>query len=355
MYLPLEVTKTMALPEVTSVPKTLKAPKQPIYQFLKRFSEGDMTGELFLRLARNTYKTAPCDELDLEIRQFIEKHGRDIWKLLAGTEPTKTDLSNSMAFYNMFAPYLFATKWAKNKQVYEFDPQLEEMLTNTDSTNITSEYLKSLPYRTFYMDMSTIPIPSRFYNPLQGVFVHVYQTDADVCIAFLRVAIADDGQIAYSGGIIQNNTTGENDGTFCYQKPDDKDPNDPEWNDFCMFLINAVLYLCASNAEVEESEITKKTYRPPKTIKNKFSEIRAWHVGVRYGETIRMTRKKADRDVTNLIIHPGAGTSKRPHMRRGHWHHYRTGKGRTNLILKWIPPILVGTGEITVVKHQVKP
>ena len=155
--------------------------------------------------------------------------------------------------------------------------------------------------------------------------------------------------------IIQNNTTGENDGTFCYQKPDDKDPNDPEWNDFCMFLINAVLYLCASNAEVEESEITKKTYRPPKTIKNKFSEIRAWHVGVRYGETIRMTRKKADRDVTDRVTHPGAGTSKRPHMRRGHWHHYRTGKGRTNLILKWIPPILVGTGEITVVKHQVKP
>ena len=92
MYLPLKVVQTMALPDKTITPPNLKAPKLPIYQFLKQFSEKDMTGELFLRLAKNTYRTAPCDELDLEIKQFIETHGRDIWKLLADTEPTKADL-----------------------------------------------------------------------------------------------------------------------------------------------------------------------------------------------------------------------------------------------------------------------
>ena len=41
-------------------------------------------------------------------------------------------------------------------------------------------------------------------------------------------------------------------------------------------------------------------------------------------------------------------------MRRAHWHHYRVGKGRTELILKWIEPVFVGSGEVSVVKHRVR-
>lgn len=41
-------------------------------------------------------------------------------------------------------------------------------------------------------------------------------------------------------------------------------------------------------------------------------------------------------------------------MRRAHWHHYWVGKGRTELILKWIEPVFVGSGEVSAVKHRVE-
>ena len=43
----------------------------------------------------------------------------------------------------------------------------------------------------------------------------------------------------------------------------------------------------------------------------------------------------------------------RAHVRRAHWHHYWTGKGRTELVLRWIAPTLVGSGEKPATIHRV--
>ena len=45
--------------------------------------------------------------------------------------------------------------------------------------------------------------------------------------------------------------------------------------------------------------------------------------------------------------------SPRAHMRRAHWQRYRVGPGRKEIVLKWIEPVFVGSGEITAVKHRV--
>ena len=57
----------------------------------------------------------------------------------------------------------------------------------------------------------------------------------------------------------------------------------------------------------------------------------------------------------------GSHTAKRPHMRRGHWHHFWTGPMDSaqdrKLVLKWLPPIFVGSsqdGEMPVTLHKVK-
>lgn len=39
---------------------------------------------------------------------------------------------------------------------------------------------------------------------------------------------------------------------------------------------------------------------------------------------------------------PPTGRTVRPHMRAAHWHTFRTGKGRTERIVHWLPPIPVG-------------
>lgn len=44
----------------------------------------------------------------------------------------------------------------------------------------------------------------------------------------------------------------------------------------------------------------------------------------------------------------------RPHTRKAHWHHYWVGKGRKELVLRWIAPTVVGTGERVATIHRVR-
>lgn len=49
----------------------------------------------------------------------------------------------------------------------------------------------------------------------------------------------------------------------------------------------------------------------------------------------------------------GHGSAKSPHSRKGHWHHFWTGKRGTEerkLILKWVAPMFIngGTDEVSV-------
>lgn len=44
----------------------------------------------------------------------------------------------------------------------------------------------------------------------------------------------------------------------------------------------------------------------------------------------------------------------RPHTRKAHWHHYWVGKGRKELVLRWIAPTVVGTGECVATIHRVR-
>ena len=78
-------------------------------------------------------------------------------------------------------------------------------------------------------------------------------------------------------------------------------------------------------------------------------------MGVRYGTVIRKGKKQAK---TRYIQAEPTGRRRtmKSHVRSAHWHHYWTGKGRTNLTVKWIPPVFVsGHGdELPVTIHPVK-
>lgn len=114
----------------------------------------------------------------------------------------------------------------------------------------------------------------------------------------------------------------------------------------------------ASNAEIvpnsEQSFITKRGA----TIKDKYSEIRKWDVGIRIGAAIR--QKSASVEKGESIKTASGHSSPRPHMRRGHWHHYWTGPRNVSenrrLILKWLSPMAVAaTPEDTpIVIHEIK-
>ena len=118
-------------------------------------------------------------------------------------------------------------------------------------------------------------------------------------------------------------------------------------------LIHLILYLCANNKEVTEDSKQKTITKIPterKYIKDKFREIRMWNCGVTTGSIIRKIKnnKKVYQSVnTNKDSSIAVGTPKRPHSRKGHWHHFWIGKRDTEerkLVLKWVAPMFIHAG-----------
>jgi hypothetical protein len=115
---------------------------------------------------------------------------------------------------------------------------------------------------------------------------------------------------------------------------------------------------------VQESQTTKKTYRPSPTVKNKFSEVRKWECGYRFGSEVRKKKLEIKKNEDSAPVNEkksqldvGKPRKFTPHTRRAHWHHYWTGPrgGKRTLILHWIPPLFIGdTAPEEAVIHRVR-
>ena len=110
--------------------------------------------------------------------------------------------------------------------------------------------------------------------------------------------------------------------------------------------VQLVLYLVSQNANIEEAPAPVKAVRTsPKTAQikpvpqDKASQVRDYDVGIRVGAALR----KAARSEPHRSEGVSTGTEKRPHSRRGHWHHYWTGPmdGDRKLVLKWTAPTII--------------
>ena len=114
-------------------------------------------------------------------------------------------------------------------------------------------------------------------------------------------------------------------------------------------VLQLILYIISQNADLLPENHKTETYvYREKTdglpVKDKHREIRRWEVGSRIGPMLK-------RSVTEHKRASSSGSrnrSKRPHMRRAHWHHYwvgsRASEGR-KLILKWLHPMMIGSFE----------
>ena len=110
--------------------------------------------------------------------------------------------------------------------------------------------------------------------------------------------------------------------------------------------LQLVLYLAAENSEVEErpepGSLTVQAEAGSKVVSltDRDREVRVYQVGARIGSVIRRARLEEPGQET-----PDGGR-RRPHSRRGHWHHYWTGPrdGERKLILKWTAPTFIHAG-----------
>ena len=263
----------------------------------------------------------------------------------------RQDIAYSQESISLF---LMLEKWSKHKEVYKFDAELELALADSENVELPIRILDRLPFDTFYIEFAQDGI---FSSNFHGAFITVIKNGPGYTILAQRVK--DDYKSMFGSCCLvptKNNT----DAIFVFDKTSPSYSNtdrDKDWPEFTFFMLNALLYLCANNSEIKENDGTKATYRPTGNVKNKYSEVRKWDCGYRYGETIRASRNAKGETCEGVQKNRSEKKRHLPcvHTRKAHWHHYWTGKGRTELILKWVAPTIVGGNRVDVaVMHKVK-
>lgn len=280
-----------------------------------------------------------------------------------------------------FATYVILDRWVRNKQVYKIDTVFAEFLINTEKFKITRQQIDHLPVKDFYVDLEdcTLGVP--------GGFIHIHRLNHNM-IVFIFYFL-DKNLLFYSNycyACFDENDELKIDGfkqEYYKEKPDimpltrmlkpeaKTTPTKEDFNKAVILTMQLLCYMTVKDPDINEDPITKSSYRPSKRIRNKFSEIQRYDVGIRIGSAITDKIKRVEKEIEktnkeNAAEENTTGENRqsekrrkppRPYFRNAHWHHYWTGKGRTVYEVRWLEPVFcAGTGNTAqdVVIHPVR-
>lgn len=255
-----------------------------------------------------------------------------------------------------FAVAGFVGIWKYNKIVYEPDYEFSQALLGTNKLRVYPEMIKHLPFNTFYLDFSKNELFA-----YEGFFVQVkvYNTGA-IRISSLPTErgyshiplheYVQEPTVYADTFWINPEMFSVEKGTyyFDYDLHEDlmytSDSFKTQWfigglSNYRLFLLQFLMYLSSKEPDIVESPDTLNTYKQSIYLKNKYSEVRKWNVGCRYGEKIRSFKKKKTQQ--RGIIECNNQNSKRPHIRKAHWERYHIGQGRKEIVTKWKEPVFV--------------
>jgi hypothetical protein len=257
--------------------------------------------------------------------------------------------------------------WRQGRSIYRVDPDLaQELAETTLPDEIPASKLLELPEWGLYL---TGVIPA------SGAFVHLdWSSELDRPELWLTLDIGI-GQLrtltplpvfldnpSLSGALA--------DACEAIQPPKDVDrqltadmekigiPTDgPQPSDLDAMLtvlrplVATLLYLCSTEPDVVDPD--RPLVRPHRAA-HAAEEPRVFELGFRVGRALRAARRE---DEQSLDGHHRAPVA---HLRRAHWHHYWVGprtaddddQRARHLELRWITPVLVGSGETTTVLRE---
>lgn len=279
--------------------------------------------------------------------------------------------------------------WSKSKMVYKIDNDFFHEIKNTENLCVTSDIYDKLPYYCFFIDLTEVDRILDFKGAwvvvvkdknTGSVGINIYMVKGEACPTFFSYyswidfngnesAELKTEDIPKSPFIIRNAglEPGDNELTAIenirdgnrepYVSAGDKDPR----HEIVIAALQIMQFIAMDASDVSENENTKRTYKKSDAVRNKYSEIRMWDVGVRYGKAIRIAKQEYKKHIERERSGEEQGEHKdrkptRPHIRRAHWHKYLIGKGRQESKIVWLAPIYVcGDGkEIPVTIHEIK-
>lgn len=284
--------------------------------------------------------------------------------------------------------------WRKNKQIYEFDNTIAQMLIEDfgEDQNLPISLFYQMPFDSLYLninksDFSAFVTKDYSFNKHKQTInsIRIYIPKINYSISFPiveKMSIKQAIQTEQESMLFSLNDSEYIESIkFYYHGMRNNEIKDliriqflNDWESHKKDIIGSValaIYLCAQNAEIDNDNNYKNIGSSNKTIDNKNNDrknqnppkVRSIKVGYRIGATIRESLNKQsgvstlnDRSHREIGVH----SKKSAHIRRGHYHHYWTGSkkdGTQKLILKWTPPTFVNAtnvDEIVPTKHKVK-
>lgn len=268
-----------------------------------------------------------------------------------------TNLKESMNAYAYAYAYVMSNHWRQTKLIYEFDKTLVEELTAQTDLAVASEMLKRLPFECAYVMTPNLfgyngePVDGfmclKRRNVLQILFVVYNKKDGTTSEGLLDIHL--DATTLEESDRLSRETSVKR-GLISGHTPSTRTSSG---------IIQLLLYLCAANADVQERRPTTTTAAKKATKPTDKRPVRCWDVGVRVGATIKRNRScaaKTQRKGGDRKQH----ARPRPHLRRGHWSHFWTGKRDSadrERVLKWIEPVYINANtpdDLPTTIHRVK-
>ena len=244
--------------------------------------------------------------------------------------------------------------WRQSKEVYTFDPDLAETLYEQASdTKLPCAVLMRMPFYCVYIDSGKYRFFCHLENDVNDGrwelrFVRIDENGNPVA-SYLHLGdfTLDESIMAgHEEGLWQTEHIRENKAASSLfssalaQGGAGDDYRDVYDRTTLSEMLQLVLYICADNADIVQPDGNKRTYRRSDSgaVKDKYREVRKWDTGFYVGNALRKERNSSG----SYEKRPYQGGTKRPHMRRGHWHHFWKGKeGNKELVLHWVLPIFV--------------
>ena len=267
--------------------------------------------------------------------------------------------------------------WRRNKVIYSFDRDLAAALVEQaadikDTDTLPTDLLFNLPYPCIYIQTPISPLGDKY----DGFWVWI-EYDFNTQTSELRIQwLLADGKksipcvLHLAPGKTLKDCKADTMQTI--QQHLNLPVHLPSTANLVLEPLQLVLYLLAENADVTPKSTTPtKSATPtqekepssgtPRIVRDQYKEIKPNDVGVYIGAALRKARQSsesAEGAAGSAGNRGGAGTPRRAHLRRGHWHHYWYGsKGERRLKLKWTAPMVIHAeqGEIGTVIVPVKP
>ena len=243
--------------------------------------------------------------------------------------------------------------WRKNRVIYQFDHTLAEALwaqanEMDEDEELPVDLLLHLPYPCIYVSTNIV-------DSFVGFFAWI-EWDSNVHRYELRASwkfSSDGGTLAQMLHILPGQTLGqcvEDTMAQAIQNLKYVPPGEmyelpkeitKEAVALSLFAAEVILYINSLEPDIRRSRIgANKQKRNRGKIRPTAKPPVVYDMGVRIGAALR---KAAPR--SQAPAQTGTGSSKRPHLRRGHWHHYWTGPksdpASRKLVLKWTPPTAI--------------